>query len=301
MSAGSDSTAGIPLVAVPPKTTLTLATANTKVFVALPWQKSTNPITAFCVAGLIDRSRTVACLNFGDAFVAHSRNKCVELFLASPCEWLLMLDDDMVIPFGNAKWFNAYCGTDFPEQFAGANAIDRLLSHKKTLVGGLYFGRHQHGAPMFGEGAATAQEAAFARKAPMDLIKPTRWVATGCMLIHRKVFEAIEKRFPRLARNAQGQRGNWFSSSEHSLMDDVDKCREVLSTGPMTGEKALKAYQILEEAASKARNKSSLGMGEDVAFCVRAAEVGHQPHVDFGLVCGHIGHAVYGPWNTRPR
>lgn len=301
MNRPSDSTAGIESVAVPPKNTVTLATANTKVFVALPWQKQTNPMTAFCVAGLLDRMRTVTCMNFGDAFVAHSRNKCAELFLASPCEWMLMVDDDMLIPFGNARWFNAYAGTNFPEQFAGAHAIDRLLSHKKTLVGGLYFGRHQHGAPMYGEGAATKEEAAFSRKAPMDLVKPTRWVATGCILIHRKVFEAIERRFPRLARNSQGQRGNWFSTSEHTAIDWIDKCRDMLANGPMTGEKALKAYQMMEQAATEARNKSSLGMGEDVQFCVRAAESGHQPHVDFGLVCGHIGHAIYGPWNTKPR
>lgn len=298
---GSDPTAGVEPVLVPPRATLNAATIKSKVFVALPWQKQTNPMTAFCVMGLMDRTRTSTCLNFGDAFVAHSRNTCADLFLASSCEWMMMIDDDMLIPFGNAKWWNAYAGVNLPEKFAGMHALDRLLSHGKTLVGGLYWGRHKHGAAMYAEGAAIPKEADYARTAPIDLIKPTRWVATGCLLIHRTVFEAIERRFPRLARRPDGKGGNWFTSTEHNLIERVDECRKMLSEGPMDGSKALKALQVLETAAMEARNKSAMGMGEDVQFCVRATEAGHQPYVDFGLVCGHIGHEVFGPWNTKRR
>jgi hypothetical protein len=269
--------------------------------VCLPWQKHTNPLTAFCMAGLLDRRRTTTCMNFGDAFVAHSRNTCAELFLASQCDWSFWMDDDMLVPFGNAKWFNAYARTNFPDKFAGAHAIDRLLSHGKTLVGGLYFGRHEHGAPMYSEGSSVPAEGDYARRAPMDVVKPTRWVATGCMLVHRSVFLDIEKRFPRLARGQDGKFAHFFSSSEHSIMDRVDACRAMLSNGPMTGEKALRALELLEGASAEARNKSALGMGEDVQFCIRASEAGHQPHVDLGLVCGHIGHTVFGPWNTSRR
>lgn len=301
MSELADQTAGIATVAADPRTTFSASAANTKVYLCLPWQKHTNPITAFCIAGLAERGRLTKCLNFGDAFVSHSRNTCADLFLASPCDWSIWIDDDMVIPFGNATWFNAYTGANFPERFAGLHAIDRLLSHKKTIVGGLYFGRHPHGAAMYSEGATIPAEKEFARKAPMELVKPTKWVATGCLLVHRSVFLDIEKKFPRLSRGKDGKGGNWFSSSEHSLMDSVDRCRAMLSDGPMTGEKAFKALQILEEAHLKVRSNSSLGMGEDVAFSIRAAEAGHQPHVDLGLVCGHIGHCVYGSWNTSPR
>lgn len=301
MNEDRDTTAGIFPVEVPPRTTINAATVNTKVFIALPWQKNTNPMTAFCVAGLLDRRRTSTCMNFGDAFIAHSRNTCVDLFLSSPCDWMFMIDDDMLIPFGNARWFNAYAGVNLPEKFAGMNSLDRLLSHNKSLVGGLYFGRHQHGSAMYAEGAAIPREAEFARTAPVDLIKPTRWVATGCLLIHRAVFEAIEKKFPRLARRSDKKGGQWFTSSEHTLLEKLDKCRGMLAEGPMTGEKALKAFQMLEQASAECRTKSTLGMGEDVAFCIRSMEAGHQPYVDMGLVCGHIGHRVYGPWNVTKR
>lgn len=295
-----ESTAGVDGPTVPVSRTLNAATMATKIYLALPWQKMTNPMTAFCVMALSSRRKMVSCLNFGDAFVAHSRNTTVDLFLASDCDWMLMIDDDMLVPFGNAEWFNAHAGTNFPDQWAGVNAIERLLSHGKTLVGALYFGRHPHGAPMYSEGANVPTEGDYCRKAPMDVLKPTRWVATGCLLVHRKVFLDIEKRYPRLARNHTGKRGHWFSSSEHQIMDTVDRARAVLSDGrEMTGEKALKAFHILEEGAATARSQSTLGVGEDVQFCLRAKEAGHQPYVDLGLVCGHIGQAVYGPWNTR--
>jgi hypothetical protein len=236
------------------------------------------------------------CLNFGDAFVIHTRNNIATKFLESDCDWMFTVDDDMVIPFGNGKWFNSVLGTELPEPFASFSAVDRLLSHKKTLVGGLYFGRHPKGSPMYGEGI-NQTEAVFARKAPHDVVKPTRWVATGCLLVHRSVFLAIEKRFPRLARKA-GKPGHWFTPSEHSAMDALERIQAALD-GPMSGETAYAAKRIVEESIAQAKNQSSLGVGEDVQFCHRAHLAGHQPYVDMGLVCGHIGHAVYGPWNTR--
>ena len=275
-----------------------MATANEKVFFAQPWQKFTHPITSFCVARLQARRQATTCLNFGDAYVIHTRNRIAEKFLDSECDWMFTIDDDMVVPFGNAKWFNSVAEVDLPEKFAGLNAVDRLLSHRKTLVGGLYFGRHPRGSPMYGEGG-NPQEAALARKAPADVLKPTRWIATGCMLVHRSVFLDIERRFPRLARK-NGKRGQWFTPTEHSVMEVLDQCREVLSSGPLNGELAYKVQRLLESTAAEAKNQSPLGVGEDVQFCHRAQLAGHQPYVDMGLVCGHIGHAIYWPWNTRP-
>lgn len=264
-----------------------------RVVLALPWYKSASPITAFSVMGLVDRARTMLLLNFGDAFVAHTRNTVADLFLETDVEWMLTIDDDMVVPFGNSAWFNAFTRFNLPEKFAGVNAMDRLLSHGKTLVGGLYFGRHPFGPPMYAEGCNDAAEAARARMAPQDAVKPTRWVGTGCMLVHRSVFLDIEKMFPRLAR--KGKRGGqWFTSTEHDLVAAVDDAKRALAAGDNR-----RALQLLDEA-SHSKN-SSLGMGEDVAFCLRAKQAGHQPYVDFGLVCGHLGDRIYGPTNTTSR
>lgn len=265
-----------------------------RVMLVLPWHKVTNPMTAFCVMQLSDKRRTTSLLNFGDAFVAHTRNTCADLFLASDMEWMLTIDDDMLVPFGNARWYNANSGFNLPEPFCNFNAIDRLLSHGKTLVGGLYFGRWPKAAPVYNEGSQSG-ETDYARRAPMDVCKPTRWVGTGCMLVHRSVYLDIEKTFPSLARNATGRGGHWFTSSEHTALSWIERMKKMLEVGPMDGPKALRAYEMAETALRDFQANSSLGMGEDVTFCIRAKQAGHQPHVDMGLVCGHIGHRVYGP------
>lgn len=240
-------------------------------------------------------------LNFGDAFVAHSRNSCADVFLASSCDWFLTIDDDMVVPFGNATWFKAHTGfTDFPEKFLAWNAIDRLMSHNKSLVGALYFGRHQHGPPVYNEAGMSPPEAEYARKGPYDLIKPTRWVGTGCMLIHRLVFEDIEKKFPRLSRGPDKKGGNWFTSTEASMLQELQVLQDRLQSGPLDGSKAYTALDGINAVLARARAENSLGFGEDVSFCLRASAAGHQPYVDMGLLCGHLGTFCFGPRTTTP-
>lgn len=297
MSDSPDKTAGVEPVSVtlPP-----LAPTMPKVLVCLPWQKQTNPITAFSVMNIVDRRKVATMLQFGDAFVAHSRNACATKFLDTSFEWLFMVDDDMIVPFGHAKWFNAYTGFNLPDKFAGLHAIERLLSHGKTLIGGLYWGRHAKGRCMYSEACNNPTEAAYARGAPYDLIKPTRWVATGCMLVHRSVFEDVERRFPRLSRARNNGGGHWFSSCEHNLLARIDEARALLNKPKVTGEDAYKISGILESASAEAQANSSLGMGEDVALCIRAKECGHQPYVDMGLLAGHVGSMCYGPKNTSP-
>lgn len=268
-----------------------------KILVVKPWQKSVHPLTAFSVSQLENRARTASILNFGDAFVAHSRNKCADVFLSTDLEWMLTIDDDMIVPFGDARWYRSNTGFNFPEPFASFNALDRLLSHGKTLVGALYTGRYPKSPPMYNEGP-NAEESRYARSGPHNLIKPTKWVATGCMLIHRSVFEDIEKRFPRLARGADKKGGQWFTSTEASLLDRVERLKNSLTASMMTAESAYVALAGLEAAVAESRAENSLGFGEDVSFCVRAQSAGHTPYVDMGLVCGHIGHCVYGLHNT---
>ena len=294
----SDTTEGIVPVGVTPPASVIVY--QKKLMVVLPWWKQVSPVTAFCVSQLTDRRRAASMLNFGDAFVAHSRNGCVDSFLQTQCEWFLTIDDDMVVPFGNPAWFKTHTRfDDFPEKFLALNAIDRLMSHGKTLVGALYFGRHPEGPPVYNEGALGGPEAAYARKAPHDQVKPTRWVGTGCMLVHRTVFEDIEKKFPQLARGASKRGGHWFTSTEASLVERIHALRDQLQSGPLDGQKAYAALAGLEDLIARTRSENSLGVGEDVSFCLRAASAGHQPHVDMGLVCGHLGHCCFGPRNTQ--
>ncbi len=291
----SDHTQGGP--GIPARPSSTFMAYNKKIMIVMPWSKTINPVTAYSVMQLVDRRRTATMMNYGDAFIAHSRNSCADLFLQSDLEWMFTVDDDMLLPYGSAEWYRGHTGWKWlPDPFASFNAIDRLMSHKKTLVGALYFGRHSGGPPVYAEGH---KEGDYARGAPYDLIKPTGWVGTGAMLIHRSVFEDIEKKYPRLARGGDGKGGQWFTSSEHTLLSGLDKVRAMLSeSNIMTGEKAVKAYEMLESLNREVNALTPLSIGEDVIFCRRAREAGHQPFVDMGLVAGHIGHAVYGPRNT---
>ena len=266
---------------------------TSKVLIALPWQKQVSPITATCMAQLIDRRRCASSLHFGDAFVAHTRNSIADTFLASKCEWMLTIDDDMVVPFGDAKWFKFYTGFNFPDQFMCLNALDRLMSHGKTLVGALYFGRNPGAFPVYCEGR---EEFSFAKNAPHDVCKVTKWVGTGCMLIHRSVYEAIEVRFPRLARASNDGRGQWFTSTEANLLDHVTKAANMLQHD-RTPEGVNNTLNLLTHAVAVSKADNWLGSGEDVSFCLRAAAAGHPAHVDMGLVCGHLGTFCYGPRN----
>lgn len=277
-------------VAVPAST---VAAFGAKVLIAMPWQKSVSPITSTCMSQLIDRRRCASALHFGDAFVAHTRNSLGDTFLSSKCEWMMTIDDDMVVPFGDPKWFKFYTGFNFPEKFMGLNALDRLMSHGKSLVGALYFGRSPKAPPVYNEGV---QEAEHARRGPHDICKPTRWVGTGCMLIHRSVYEDIEKRFPRLSRAKNNGKGQWFTSTEASLLDSVAKSADWLQKD-MTTTGAYRTLSELTNALAVANAENFLGSGEDVSFCLRAAASGHQPHVDMGLICGHLGTFCYGPAN----
>lgn len=260
---------------------------GTEIAVMLPWYKSTNPVTAFSVMNVVDRSKMSVMLRYGDAFIVHTRNKLAQGFLEGKCEWAFTVDDDMVLPFGKARAFNDMTGLNLPEEFAGRHTIKRLMSHGKTLVGGLYFGRWKHGKPVYAEAFSDENEAKWVRSKPRDLLKPTRWVGTGCMLIHRSVFQDIQQKFPHL-------KNQWFTSSEHDLRSAMNESMAILMDSRASAEaRVARSTEIMDCAIAKANRNSGLGMGEDVIFCHRAAQAGHQPFVDLGLICGHIGSSTF--------
>ncbi len=277
----------------------TVLVEGKKVCITLPFYKITSPPTAFSVMGLIDRAKTKVMLRWGDAFIIHSRNVIAQDFLKTGIEWQLTIDDDMVVPWGNAPWYRAFTGFSIDDRFAGLNTVDRLLSHGKTLVGALYFSRWPGGKPVYSEGSDDKEEARLARRAPFDVCKPTRWVGTGCMMIHRSVYLDIEKKFPHLARHPDtGEDGNYFTPDGGDLRTAFREALCVLNDEKVTPEARVLKAQSLMEATERRIIRQGLGVGEDVSFCLRAADAGHTPHVDMGLLCGHIGSMVYGPKNT---
>ena len=282
---------------VPPDEPVPALVEDKQVCITLPFYKQTNPLTAFSIMGLINPTRTKIMLRWGDAFVIHSRNVLADDFLKTGLPWQLTIDDDMVVPWGHAANYRNFTGFNISDQFAGLHTVDRLLSHGKTLVGGLYFGRWSGGRPVYAEAQdaqTSAEETAFASRGPHDLCKPTRWVGTGVMLIHRSVYLDIERRFPHLARHPDtGKGGNWFTPDGGDIRGPFREATAVLNdTTGSPDARAQKAIEILE-AAERRVAKMGLGVGEDVSFCLRAADAGHPANVDMGLLCGHVGSTVY--------
>ena len=236
-------------------------------------------------------------VNFGDAFIVHSRNRLAHRFVEETTfEWALFVDDDMVLPCGSSTWFKQATGwKDIPDALAGLNAIDRLMSHGKTVVGGLYFGRNHRGEgkPMFAEGFRSPDVAKEARNLKSNrALRPTAWVGTGCLLVHRSAFEAIRDRLTHLRPVDPKDPIRYFSPAPDGALSRIQAAARALEQGDVKSAQAL-----LHEALSP-ESMANAWAGEDVVFSNRCRAVGHQPHVDFGLVCGHVGSAVWGPGNT---
>jgi len=124
--------------------------------------------------------------------------------------------------------------------------LHRLVGAGKTLVGAAYFGRQEGGALMCSDNSLYNRAKAYE-----DAVVPVEWVGTGCMLIHRKVFDDIRAKFgDSLKINVPDYEYDYFRP--------FDSAR-----------------------------------GEDVSFCIRAKEAGHQPHLDLGLPVFHVGYRCY--------
>jgi hypothetical protein len=220
------------------------------IMLGFPCYKTTNPVTmATVVAMAMDfgKEKFRFDMQIGDAMIYHSRNKIAAKFLETDAKWLLMQDDDIIPSIGRPAWMRAWVPaaraiSELPLQ---RHVLHRLIGSGKTIIGGAYFGRQEGGALMCSDLSLTARAKAYE-----DSVVPVEWVATGCMLVHRTVFEDIQKKHPELGPKKQDEVFDFFH--------------------PMSSSE-----------------------GEDVSFCRRARESGHQPHIDLGLPVFHVGYKVY--------
>lgn len=280
-----------------------------EVFIAAPFHKSTNPMTLFSLLATWDRPKFGFRHRFGDAFIIHARNQLMDDYLSSGLPWCWWWDDDMIMPCGTASWFLQNTKIPMSEKFAGIHAGNRLRSHGKSLVGGLYFGRWEHGRAMYAEAMENDREDARAHGAPYDEVKATEWVGTGCLMHSRQVPLDIREGFPHLAPQHPSETFHFFSPSSDAIVaafKDLQVKADAVATAIRSNvdEASRLIADILEQARSaeaEYMRSSRLNQGEDQTFCRRAAKVGHQPYVDLAVVCGHVGTTVFGPHNTGKR
>jgi hypothetical protein len=152
------------------------------------WTQSANALI-----GLIGwmPPRSGVQINQQSSSVAANRNTLIDRFLTQPqLEWILFVDSDM---------------TPDPETTC------QLLSHNVDVVGALYYSRDGKYMPMYGElpdqrGGRTTTG-----------LRKVDWVGTGCMLIRKKVLEAMQP--PYMEFLAPG------------IAEDVYFCRKAMNLG----------------------------------------------------------------------
>ena len=226
------------------------------VFVGFPCYKTTNPVTAFAMIALaldFGRDKIRYDMSIGDAMVYHSRNRIAEKFLQTDAKYLFMMDDDIIPCIGRPAWMKA--------NVASARSLTDLPLQRHILHRLINSGKTLVGGAYFGrqEGAKLmCSDQSLVKNARQydDFIVPVDWIATGCLLVHRQVFLDIKEKFPELAPTSAQLAADPTAPFDFFL--------------PMKG-----------------------GVGEDVAFCHRAKQIGHQPHIDLGTPVFHVGYKTY--------
>lgn len=198
--------------------------------------------------------------------IHEARNILTHKGLKTDAEWFIMVDDDMILPCGSAGIMNGNYRANLPEPSASLLAFSRLMSHPKDarIIGGLYFGRHELGKAQCHIGFQHEHENDNLRKhQKYTQLMPMGWVGTGLIRIHRSVFDDLKKEI---------DNGRW---------PECKPIREDLWYGYW--------------------NPIQVGVGEDVSFGRRCAEIGIVSYLDPVLECLHIGDVPFGSHNTKTK
>lgn len=196
-----------------------------------------------------------------DTRVERSRNMLAKRFLASNALWSLWIDCDMAAPIANGNWFRWLTGsTEIANESCEFDVLERLLSHRKAIVGGVYASRQYHGKlviqpeihPRSHEDKLLANQI---RRGQGQGLAAVEWLGFGCALVHREVFLEVQRNFPQLAPQEELAPWRFF----HVEGDE----------------------------------------GEDEAFCKRVRTCSIPIWLDTQLICGHLGNMAYLPEHTQ--
>lgn len=229
-----------------------------RVSLLIPFNRNINPQVHFNILAMVRKNPWLGYHQKISQIIQRARNLLAQDFLNSEAEWSLWMDDDMVFPIGDPGFFyQKMKATNFPPEFAGINTIERLMSHGKTMVGGVY-AKREAGGILCIQPALTPRHAGDKglcerlKRGPFNDLVEVDYLATGCAMVHRKVYTDIQAKFPDLAPKAEGEPWDFFGH-------DVGRS------------------------------------GEDMHFGRLAKEAGHQSFLDCGVFCGHIGNFCFMP------
>ena len=213
----------------------------------------------FRVADLLFGHRNVTEILVVNTNIMRARNVVAQKFLETGFEWSFWVDDDMINPTGNPKWYKDLYETsgkpcNYPLEMLKLNALAHLTRGKHKFVSAVYPTREKsrrvvcaHGMSPKSKGELDMMD--LVKKGPQHGTFPDRWVGFGCVAVHRDVFLAIQKNHPECAPKGKDQPWEFFTGN--------------------------------------------MDVSEDVAFCNRANDSGHQLYVDTSIFSLHIGKLVY--------
>jgi hypothetical protein len=195
-----------------------------------------------------------------------NRNRMTRNFMKSQAEWLLMIDDDTVLP---------------------EKAVTNLLRTGKKFVAGLYYNPNPPKNPIaYVRNPEGVGYYALYGWTPGSLIEVDS-VGMGCTLIHKDVFRAILEGYDVVSR----PNGSLMPLQKSAFVEGVQPTRYIglpdifVSEGWMYTK-----VRPLEEDDNRMWPFYSMEYGrtEDHHFCEMAATVGFKPWVDTTINCGHI-------------
>lgn len=221
-----------------------------KIAVILPSNRSTDPRVFEAVMRMYDpKYMQIKSFMFNNLNVV--RNMAAAWFLGTNCPISYWNDDDVIVPFGDAKAFKEICDLPaFPDLYGGMSTIARLLSHQKKIIGVSYVGRKRGVGPQMSMANPAAGRADYAR-GPRDIIIPRDWIGMGGTMIMREVFTDIAKACPEIR------------------LPDGHQLRAYYEFGFFDASPGIP--------------------GDDINFCARAKKAGHEIFADLSLMASHVG------------
>ncbi|MFB1500831.1 glycosyltransferase family 2 protein [Thiocapsa sp. N5-Cardenillas] len=172
--------------------------------------------------------------------VYEARNRLATRFLRTDAEWMIFIDGDMALPCGDAAFFKAHFKRpDLPDSCCSMNAIERIISWPShALVAGASYMDRIFGTQMqnsLGTGSHKQTGASERWKnGGYGGLQEILWVATGCMRIHRSVFQTLwdnRARFPEIVPAKEGGIVGFFHPQKVGVGEDVSFCNRVRACG----------------------------------------------------------------------
>jgi hypothetical protein len=190
------------------------------------------PPAIFEALSVLVRNHQMPIILKSETLLIRGRNMIVERFLRTRAEWSFWVDSDVLVPFGNAEWFRdkSKITNLRPDQYA-FDGVTRLMNHRQDFVGAVYAARTEGSQLVIQPDLEPRNEndkklANLIRKNEAYGLKEVGWLGFGCVLIHRRVFEAVSRNDPEI-RSGKAS----FFDTQGAKGEDVRFCERATAAG----------------------------------------------------------------------